>query len=69
MSKATLSISNIPCDEMNGQLINWLKNHTGIRENLDGPSTDCNDQVVYLELSRFVRDFDGTYKSDELVRH
>ena len=69
MSKATLSISNISCDKMNGQLINWLKNHTGIRENLDGTSTDCNNQVVCPELSRFVRDFEGTYKSDELVHH
>ena len=38
-------------------------------ENMDVPSTVCNDQVVWLELARLGREFEGTNKLDEWVHH
>ena len=38
-SKVTTAFSNIPRDQMHEQLIDWLKNHAGVIENLDDPIT------------------------------
>ena len=52
--------SNIPRDQMYEQQIDVLKIHTGIIENLDGPSIDRSEQVICLELARLFREFKGT---------
>ena len=67
--KPQQALSSIPRDQIHGQLIDWLKNQTGIIENLVYPSTVCYDQVVCLELARLVREFEVTDKSDEWVHH
>ena len=62
--KSQRAFSNIPRDQMHEQLINWLKNHAGVLENLDDPSTVRREQVVRLELARLVIEFEGTDESD-----
>ena len=36
-------------DQMHEQLIDWLKNHAGVIENLDDPRTMRREQVVRPE--------------------
>ena len=67
--KSRRAFSNILRDQMHEQLIDWLKNHAGVIENLDDPSTVCCEQVVRPEMVRQVREFEGTYESDERVHH
>ena len=67
--KSQRAFSNIPCDQMHEQLIDWLKNHAGVIENLDGRSTVCREQVVHPELARLVREFEGTDESDDRMHH
>ena len=67
--KPQLALSSIPREQINGQLIDRLKNWACIIENLADPSTVCHDQVVCLELARPVSEFEGTDKSDEWVPH
>ena len=62
--KSWRAFSNIPCDQMHEQRIDWLKNHTGVIENLDDPSTVCSKQVVRPELAGLVINFEGTDGSD-----
>ena len=62
--KSRRAFSNIPRDQMHEQLIEWLKNHAGVLENLDDPSTVCHEQVVHPELARLVIEFEGTDESD-----
>ena len=62
--KSRQAFSNIPSDQMHEQLINWLKNHAGVVEILDDPSTVCHEQVVHPELARLVIEFEGTDESD-----
>ena len=52
--KSWRAFSNIPCDQMHEQRIDWLKNHTGVIESLDDPSTVCGEQVVRPELAGLV---------------
>ena len=54
---------------MHEQLIDWLKNHAGVIENLDGRSTVRREQVVHPELARLVREFEGTDESDDRMHH
>ena len=35
--KSMREFAKIPCDQMNEQLIDWLKNLTSVMENLDDP--------------------------------
>ena len=63
--KSRRAFTNIPRDQMHKQLIDWLKNHAGVIENLDESSTVRLEQVVCLELARLVREFEGTDESDE----
>ena len=56
--KSRRAFSNIPRDQMHEQLIDWLKNHAGVIENLDGPSTVGCEQVVCPELARLVIEFE-----------
>ena len=49
---------------MHEQLIDWLKNHASVLENLDDPSTVCREQVVRSELARLVIEFEGTDEPD-----
>ena len=67
--KSRRAFSNIPRDQMHEQLIDWLKNHAGVIENLDDPSTVRGEQVVRPELARIVREFEGTDESDEWMHH
>ena len=59
-------MASIPMHE---QLIDWLKSHAGITEILDEPSTYRHEQVVRLELTHLVREYEGTDLFDERVRH
>ena len=52
--KSKRAFSNIPKDQMHEQLIDWLKNHAGVIENLDDPSTVRREQVVRPEMARLV---------------
>ena len=63
--KSRRVFSNIPHDQMHEQLIDWLKNHASVIENLDDPSTVRPEQVVCPELAHLVREFEGTDKSDD----
>ena len=54
---------------MHEQLIEWLKNHAGIIENLDDTSTFRHEQVVCLKLADIFREFEGIDWSDEWVHH
>ena len=63
------AFSNIPGDQMRGQLINWLKNHAGVVGKQDDPTTVCCKQVVCQELARLVRKYEGTYESDKWMHH
>ena len=67
--KSKRAFSNIPRDQMHEQLIDWLKNHAGVIENLDDPSTIRREQVVRPEMARLVREFEGTQKADEKMHH
>ena len=40
------AFSNIPRDQMDEQFIDWLKNHSGVIESLDDPSTVRRVYVV-----------------------
>lgn len=63
------AFSKIPHDQMHEQLIDWLKNHGGVIENLDDPDTVRQEQVVRPELARLVREFEGSKESDERRHH
>ena len=58
--KSRWAFLNIPPDQMHKQPIDCLKNHAGVIENLDDPSTVRREQVVHPELARLVREFEGT---------
>ena len=62
--KSWRAFSNIPRDQMHEQLIDCLKNHAGVIENLDDPSTVLREQVIRPELARLVIEFEGTDESD-----
>ncbi|KAL7395746.1 hypothetical protein ABVT39_022389 [Epinephelus coioides] len=55
--------------QMHEQLIDWLKNHGSVIENLDDPDTVRREQVVRPELARLVREFKGSKESDEQRHH
>ena len=63
--KSRRAFSNIPRDQMPEQLIHLLKNHAGVIQHLEDPSTVRLEQIVRPELARLVREFEGTDKSDE----
>lgn len=67
--KSRRAFSKILHDQMHEQLIDWLKNHAGVIENLDDPTTVCREQVVRPEMARLVREFEGTKKSEEQRHH
>ena len=67
--KSRRAFSNIPRDQMHEQLIDWLKNHADVIENLDDPSTVHCEQLVRPEMARLVREFEGTDESDERMLH
>ena len=67
--KSMRAFSKIPHDQMHEQLIDWLKNHGGVIENLDDPGTLCRQQVVRPELARLVQEIEGTNKSEEQSHH
>ena len=67
--KSRRAFSRIPHDQIHEQLIDWLKNHGGVIENLDDPSTVCRQQVVRPELARLVQEIEGTNMSEELNHH
>ena len=51
------------------KLIDWLKNHVGIIENLEDPSTVRHKRVVRPEQVRLVRKIEGTDWSNEQMHH
>ena len=67
--KSRRAFSKIPHDQMHEQLIDWLKNHAGVIENLDDPTTVRREQVVRPEMARLVREFEGTKESEEQRHH
>lgn len=67
--KSRRAFSKIPHDQMHEQLIDWLKNHAGVIENLDDPCTVRREQVVRPEMARLVREFEGTKELDERRHH
>ena len=67
--KSMRAFSKIPHDQMHEQLIDWLKNHGGVLENLDDPATVCREQVVRPEMARLVREFEGTSHLEERMHH
>ena len=54
---------------MHEQLIGWLKNHAGVIENLDDPSTVRREQVVLPEMALLVKQFDCETNTDEKMHH
>ena len=54
---------------MHEQLIDWLKNHSGVIENLDNPQTVRREQVVRPEMARLLREIEGTNESEERMHH
>ena len=67
--KSRRAFSSIPRDQMHEQLIDWLKNHTGVIENLDDPTTVHREQVVRPEMARLVREFEGSKEADDQTHH
>ena len=67
--KSMRAFSRIPHDQMHEQLIDWLKNHAGVIENLDDPATVRREQVVRPEMAHLVREFEGVKDSDERRHH
>ena len=63
------AFSCIPRDQMHEQLIDWLKNHAGVIENLDDPTTVRREQVVRPEMARLVREFEGTEEAEDQTMH
>ena len=54
---------------MHEQLIDWLKNHAGVIENLDDPTTILREQVVRPEMACLVREFEGSKEADDRMHH
>ena len=67
--KTRRAFSSIPRDQMHEQLIDWLKNHAGVIENLDDPTTVRREQVVRPEMARLVREFEGSKEADDQMHH
>ena len=67
--KSRKAFSCIPRDQMHEQLIDWLKNHAGVIENLDDPTTVRREQVVRPEMARLVREFEGTEEAEDQTMH
>ena len=67
--KSKRAFSNIPLDQMHEQLIDWLKNHAGVIDNLDDPATVRREQVVRPEMARLVKEFEGKKESEEQMHH
>lgn len=67
--KSRRAYSKIPHDQMHEKLIDWLKNHAGVMENLDDPTTVRREQVAHPEMTRLVREFEGTKESEEQRNH
>ena len=67
--KSRRAFSCIPLDQMHEQLIDWLKNHAGVIENLDDPSTVRREQVVRPEMAHLVKQFECETNTDEKMHH
>ena len=67
--KSRRAFSSIPRDQMHEQMIDWLKNHAGVIENLDDPTTVRREQVVRPEMARLVREFEGSNEAYDQMHH
>ena len=67
--KSRRGFSKIPHDQMHEHLIDWLKNHAGVIQNLDDPSTVRREQVIRPEMARLVGEFEGAKESNERMHH
>lgn len=67
--KSRRTASKVPYDHVNEQLIDWLKNHVTVIENLGDPCTVRREQVVRSETARLVREYEGTKEVDQWGQH
>lgn len=67
--KSKHAFSMMPRDQMHEQMINWLKNHAGVIENLDSPHTMRREQIIRPEMARLIMEFESTQESDDPRHH
>ena len=54
---------------MHEQMIDWLKNLSGVIGNLDDPRTVRREQVARPEMARLVQELEGEQLSESLKHH
>ena len=67
--KTQHAFSRLPVDQCTEQVIDWLKNDSGVIGNLDDPSTIRQDQVARPELARMLQLFEDTDRVQDKKKH
>ena len=67
--KTRKAFSKIPHDQMHEQMIDWLKNTSGVIDNLDDPSKVRRELVVCPEMVRLIHEFEDNDETEDQKHH